>query len=46
MEERSKEVKGAEEMEKRSLRAKEWFNGVIERTGAIRQDARLEAIGA
>lgn len=46
MEERSKEVKGAEEMETRSLKAKEWFNGVVGRTGAIRTDARLEAIGA
>ncbi|KDR82442.1 hypothetical protein GALMADRAFT_237766 [Galerina marginata CBS 339.88] len=46
MEERSKEVKGAEEMEKRSLRAKEWFGGVGEKTAKIREDARLESIGA
>jgi mitofusin 2 len=36
MEERSKEVKGAEEMEKRAIRAKEWFGSVGERTGAFR----------
>ncbi|KIM42985.1 hypothetical protein M413DRAFT_26200 [Hebeloma cylindrosporum] len=46
MEERSKEVKGAEEMEKRAVRAKEWFGNVGERTGAIRADANLENIGA
>ncbi|KAF9485807.1 transmembrane GTPase fzo1 [Pholiota conissans] len=46
MEERSKEVKGAEEMEKRSLRAKEWFGGVVEKAGAIRGEAKLESIGA
>ncbi|KAF9562659.1 transmembrane GTPase fzo1 [Agrocybe pediades] len=46
MEERSKEVKGAEEMERKSLKAKEWFNGVGQRTGAIREEAKLETIGA
>ena len=46
MEERSKEVKGAEEMEKKSIRAKEWFGSVGERTGAIRAEAKLESIGA
>ncbi|KAJ3516689.1 hypothetical protein NLJ89_g970 [Agrocybe chaxingu] len=46
MEERSREVKGAEEMEKKALRAKEWFTGVGEKTATIRQDAKLETIGA
>ena len=46
MEERSKEVKGAEEMEKRAVKAKEWFGTVGERTGAIRTEAKLESIGA
>ncbi|CAA7258831.1 unnamed protein product [Cyclocybe aegerita] len=45
MEERSREVKGAEEMEKKALRAKEWFTGVGEKTATIRQDAKLETIG-
>jgi len=46
MEERSKEVKGAEEMEKRAVKAKQWFGHVGERTGAIRAQAKLESIGA
>lgn len=46
MEERSKEVKGAEEMERKSLKAKEWFSNVGERTSAIRVEAKLETIGA
>jgi len=46
MEERSREVKGAEEMERRSLKAKEWFGDVTERTTKIRVDAKLETIGA
>ena len=46
MEERSKEVKGAEEMERRSLRAKEWFGNVGEKTAGIRETAQLESIGA
>ena len=46
MEERSKEVKGAEEMEQRSLRAKEWFGNVAEKTAGIRETAKLESIGA
>ncbi|KAF8817123.1 transmembrane GTPase fzo1 [Phlegmacium glaucopus] len=46
MEERSKEVKGAEEMERRSLRAKEWFSNVGEKTAGIRETAKLESIGA
>ncbi|KAG6812503.1 hypothetical protein H0H92_002502 [Tricholoma furcatifolium] len=36
MEERSREVKGAEEMEKKALRAKEWFGDVGQRTAEIR----------
>jgi mitofusin len=46
MEESLKEVKGAEEMEKKAVRAKEWFGVVGERTGAIRAKAKLESIGA
>lgn len=46
MEERAKEVKGCEEMEKRSLRAKEKFEGFTQRTGEIRELAQLESIGA
>jgi mitofusin len=46
MEERLKEVKGAEEMERRSLRAKEWFGNVGEKTAGIRETAKLESIGA
>ena len=46
MEERSKEVKGAEEMERRAVKAKEWFGSVGERTGVIRAEAKLESIGA
>ncbi|KAG5634516.1 hypothetical protein DXG03_005856 [Asterophora parasitica] len=41
MEERGKEVKGAEEMEKKALRAKEWFGDVGRRTGEIRAGAGL-----
>jgi mitofusin len=46
MEDRSKEVKGAEESEKKSLRAMEWFSGVTEKTANIRAEAKLESIGA
>ena len=46
MEESSKEVKGAEEMERRSLRAKEWFSNVGEKTVGIRETAKLEDISA
>jgi mitofusin len=46
MEERSKEVKGAEEMERRSLRAKEWFGNVGEKTAGIRETVKLKSIGA
>lgn len=41
MEERGKEVKGAEETEKRAARAKEWFVDIGRRTGEIRVGARL-----
>ncbi|KAG6830007.1 hypothetical protein H0H87_009532 [Tephrocybe sp. NHM501043] len=41
MEERSKEVKGAEAMEKKALRAKEWFGDVGRKTGEIRTGAEL-----
>ena len=41
MEERGKEVKGAEEMERKASRAKDWFGNVGERTGEIRAGARL-----
>ncbi|GLB38178.1 putative TRAFAC class dynamin-like GTPase superfamily, dynamin Fzo YdjA family protein [Lyophyllum shimeji] len=41
MEERSREVKGAEEMERKALRAKEWFGDVGRRTGEIRVEANL-----
>ncbi|KAF5382507.1 hypothetical protein D9615_003063 [Tricholomella constricta] len=41
MEERSKEVKGAEEMEQKATRAKEWFGDVGRRTGEIRVGAGL-----
>ncbi|KAF5314909.1 hypothetical protein D9619_006948 [Psilocybe cf. subviscida] len=46
MEDRSKEVKGAEEQEKKSLRAMEWFSGVTEKTASVRAEAKLESIGA
>lgn len=46
MEERAKEVKGAEETEKRGLRAKQWFGDVTEKAGEIREHAQLEKIGA
>jgi mitofusin len=46
MEETSKEVKGAEEMERSSLKAKEWFGNVGEKTAGIRETAKLESIGA
>ena len=46
MEERSKEVKGAEDLEQRSLKAKEWFENVGEKTTGIRETAKLESINA
>jgi len=41
MDERGREVKGAEEMEKRAGRAVEWFTEVGQRTGAVRSTAGL-----
>ncbi|KAG5353900.1 hypothetical protein C0989_000143 [Termitomyces sp. Mn162] len=41
MEERNKEVKGAEEMEKKALRAREWFGDVGRRTEEIRVNVEL-----
>lgn len=46
MEATMKEVKGAEEKEKRASRAKEWFGDVSRKTVKIRVDAKLESIGA
>jgi mitofusin len=40
-EERSREVMGAEEMERRAVRAKEWFVTVGQRTANIRERAGL-----
>jgi mitofusin 2 len=40
-EERSREVKGAEEMERRAVRAKEWFATVGKRTADIREQTGL-----
>jgi len=42
MEERGKEVKGAEEMEKKAKRAKEYFGQVGQRTGEVRVNGHLE----
>jgi mitofusin len=44
MEERSREVKGAEEMERRAVRAKEWFATVGKRTADIREQTGLVAL--
>jgi mitofusin len=41
MDERGKEVKGAEEMEKKASRAKDWFENVAKRTGEVRVGAGL-----
>ena len=41
IEERSREVKGAEEMERRAVRAKEWFTTVRHRTADIREQTGL-----
>ncbi|KAF8879504.1 hypothetical protein BD779DRAFT_1446933 [Infundibulicybe gibba] len=43
MEERGKEVKGAEDMEKKASRAKEWFGSVSDRTSTIRAEAGIGA---
>ncbi|KAG6849686.1 hypothetical protein H0H93_006304 [Arthromyces matolae] len=42
MEERSKDVKGAEEMEKKAMRATEWFADVGRKTGEIRTSVKLD----
>ncbi|KAF9453154.1 transmembrane GTPase fzo1 [Macrolepiota fuliginosa MF-IS2] len=44
LEECSKEVRGSEEMEKRAVRAKEWFEGVMEKAEGIRKEGGLEAL--
>lgn len=41
MEERSKEVQGAEEMERKASKAVRWFNDVHVRTGEVRETAGL-----
>jgi len=46
MEERGKEVKNAEEGEKRALKAQEWFCTVGERIGEVRGTARLGEVSA
>ena len=46
MEERAREVKGAEEKERRSLKAKEWFTDASVRTSEIWVRSRLDKIGA
>ncbi|KAF9533172.1 transmembrane GTPase fzo1 [Crepidotus variabilis] len=45
LEDVSKEVKGAEEKEKRAANAKVWFDNVTEKTSHIRAEAKLETIG-
>lgn len=44
MDERGKEVKVAEAMEKKATRAKEWFTEVGKRTGEIRSQAALSSV--
>ncbi|KAF7309680.1 Transmembrane GTPase [Mycena indigotica] len=46
MEERGKEVKNAEENEKRALKAQEWFASVGERVGNVRVNARFGEVSA
>lgn len=46
LEERTREVTGAEQKEKRASKAKEWFSNVSQRTVKIRTGAQLEKIGA
>ena len=46
LEDTSKEVRLSEEKEKKGLRAKDYFAGVVEKTAAVREEARLEMIGA
>lgn len=45
MEERAREVTGAEQKEKRALKAQEWFGNVRERAVKIKADSQLENIG-
>ncbi|KAH9171671.1 hypothetical protein EDB89DRAFT_1970340 [Lactarius sanguifluus] len=44
MDERSREVRGAEETERRAIRAKEWFTEVGQRTADIREQAGLVSL--
>jgi len=44
MEARGQEVKGAEEMEKKARKAKEWFEGVGNRTSNIKVEADLATV--
>ena len=44
MDERSREVRGAEETERRAVRAKEWFTEVGQRTAGIREQAGLVSL--
>jgi mitofusin 2 len=46
MEERGKEVKGAEEIERKAGRAVEFFRGVERRTGEVRESAGLGLVDA
>lgn len=42
LEERANEVRGKEEMEKKAVRAKEWFEEVMEKTEKIRTEVKSE----
>ncbi|TCD65823.1 mitofusin [Steccherinum ochraceum] len=44
MNERTKEVKGAEEMEKKAQKAVEWFAEVQQRTAVVRENAELASL--
>ncbi|KAI0292651.1 hypothetical protein B0F90DRAFT_1645124 [Multifurca ochricompacta] len=44
MDERSREVRGSEDMERRAIRAKEWFTEVGQRTAEIREEAGLASM--
>ena len=44
MDERTHEVRGAEETERRAIRAKEWFTEVGQRTAGIREQAGLVSL--
>ncbi|TFK20408.1 transmembrane GTPase fzo1 [Coprinopsis marcescibilis] len=45
MDERAKEVSGAEKMEKEALKAKNYFESVTKEAGVVRDHAKLETIG-